>query len=232
MNKIASGLVNTLRERIQRVTELLQVSPSTRSEFGIAPGYRHRRMTRYFDDTTLSDEWQKEVYEAAAAIMKREGLHTVCDVGCGSGYKLVHYLGSYQTLGLDVEPTLTFLRAKYPDRDWRFVPFDSRSLPPADLVISSDVIEHVLDPDALLDFLAHLAGRYLVLSTPERNLVYPEGHWNRGGPPRNRTHMREWSFDEFRQYVGSRFDILEHRITNREQATQMIVCRVRRAGSS
>src|SRR5690242_8171342 len=156
------------------VYDLLDAPRSTDSQYGIMPGYRHRRRTHYFDDTPRMDEWQREVYVAAAELMKKERLRTVYDVGCGSGYKLMRYLGDYDTTGFDIEPTLSFLRKTYTDRKWRSVTFEDRDVASADLVVCADVIEHVDDPDALLAFLSRVAGRYLVLSTPDRDLVYPE----------------------------------------------------------
>ena len=46
------------------------------------------------------------------------------------------------------------------------------------------------------------------------------GFW---GPPINPAHLREWTFKEFRQYVSQHFDIVDHRITNAAQWTQMII---------
>jgi SAM-dependent methyltransferase len=205
--------------------ELPATSLSKESKYGIRPGYFHRNKVSYFDDTDLTDEWQREVYLTAADLMKKEECRTVYDVGCGSGYKLVKYFSEYETTGFDVEPTVSFLKQKYPDRQWRVVPFDDRTLESAELVVCSDVIEHVPDPDALLNFLRHVTGRYLVLSTPDRNLIYGKRSPRRYGPPSNPTHIREWSFQELHDYVAAQFDILEHRVTNPDQFTQMIVCR-------
>jgi SAM-dependent methyltransferase len=216
---------------VRTIYDAIYAPPSRDSRYGIAAGYRHRKRTLYFDGTAETDEWQREVYVAAADLMRSQGLCTVYDVGCGSGYKLVHYLGEYETTGFEIEPTLTFLNRTYPDRRWRLVTLGDRSLPPANLVVCADVIEHVDDPDALLNLLRHLTGEFLILSTPERDLVYAEGDRRRRcGPPWNITHVREWSFAEFGSYVGSRFDIVEHLVTNREQATQMVVCRNRASG--
>jgi 2-polyprenyl-3-methyl-5-hydroxy-6-metoxy-1,4-benzoquinol methylase len=121
---------------------------SKKSYYNIVPGYRHRRNTLYFDDTPLKDEWQREVYLEAAGLMGRYGLTTVYDVGCGSGYKLITYLGNYDTIGFDQKETVAFLRNTYPNRKW-IAGLVSEGIGRADLVICADVIEHVLDPDFL-----------------------------------------------------------------------------------
>lgn len=198
-----------------------------KSQYDIRGAYSHRAEYCYFDDTALADEYQKEVYLRAAAIAAATNARTIYDVGCGSGYKLVNYLGEYETIGFDVPETLEFLRRTYPDRKWATAPFSDRSHEPADIVICSDVIEHVLDPDELMDFLASLTRKWLVLSTPDRCREYPR--WSRFqlGPPHTQHHMREWTFAEFRKYVAKFAEIREHVHPNAVHATQMIVAEVR-----
>jgi hypothetical protein len=152
--------------------------------------------------------------------MTAEGMRSVADIGCGSAYKLLHILGDFDTVGVDVSPTYEWLQEKYPERRWvKSFTQESENLRP-DLVVCADVIEHVLDPDALLNYLARLAAKRIVLSTPDRDLVYRRHHW---GPPTNPSHIREWSFKEFGNYVSQHFVVHEHVISNREQFTQMIV---------
>lgn len=198
------------------------------SQFCIRGAYKHRNEYCYFDDTALADEYQKEVYVRAADIAKSEGVRTVYDVGCGSGYKLVHYLGQYQTVGFDVPETLGFLRETYPERKWANVPFSDRSNPPADMVICSDVVEHVLNPDELMHFLVSISKKWLVLSTPDRLREYPRLSRLQLGPPHTDHHMREWAFKEFRRYVAQFVDVHEHVHSNPNHATQMIVATVRK----
>jgi|688.fasta_scaffold1789531_2 hypothetical protein len=41
---------------------------------------------------------------------------TVIDVGCGAGWKLVHYLSKeFRTIGMETEPAISFLRKTYPE---------------------------------------------------------------------------------------------------------------------
>jgi Methyltransferase domain len=195
--------------------------------YGIVPGYRYRASALSYDDTGNTDKWQYEVYRYAADLMGANGFQTVCDVGCGSGYKLVHQLGDFETTGTDIPQTVTFLRSKYPERRWLALDEVGR-LGKFDLVICADVIEHVDDPDALLSLLESIAKRHILISTPDRNLCYRRGNFHHFGPSTNPTHLREWSFDEFVQFVAGRFNVLDHRISNRLQATQMLLCEVRR----
>lgn len=207
-----------VRERLFRVP----------GRYDIRGGYVHRSVAPHFDDTSFTDEYQREVYERAAELAQRDGLRTVYDVGCGSGYKLVHYLGAFDTTGFEVPETLQFLRRQYPDRKWSAVSFSDRGLPKADIVICSDVIEHVPDPDELMRFLVSVTGKWLVLSTPDRHRAYSRFSQYQLGPPSSDHHIREWSKEEFHRYVGRFVEIVEHIHSHPEHSTQMVVARLRR----
>lgn len=197
--------------------------------YEISAGYRHRERPQYFNSTAHTDDWQKEVYQTAREILLRDNLRTVYDVGCGGGYKLVHMLGEFDTTGIDVPETIAVLKERYPDRKWLSENFETLSLPKADLVICSDVVEHVENPDSLMRFLVACAKKWIVISTPDRNLVYPYRYLEKNyfGPPTNPTHMREWTMPEFRRYVGRFATVVDHCVSNKPQATQMIVAQVR-----
>lgn len=54
----------------------------------------------HFDDTRMTDEYQKDVYTLAKLLLRKMALKMrvsgkdmdVIDVGCGSGWKLVHLI--------------------------------------------------------------------------------------------------------------------------------------------
>lgn len=182
----------------------------------IKENYTARLDNKEFDDTKLTDEWQKEVYEYAKKIAEENNFKTILDIGTGSGYKLIKYFDNYTTLGIDIPKTVLFLKEKYPTKAWsdQFVPVSGY-----DLVISSDVIEHLPNPDLLLDLIIQCNPKLIILSTPERNLLYNTDH---NGPPFNKAHVREWTMQEFYDYISSRLDVQDHYISNRKQSTQVI----------
>ena len=182
----------------------------------IKENYTARLDNKDFDDTKLTDEWQKEVYEYAKKIAEENNFKTILDIGTGSGYKLIKHFDNYNTLGIDIPKTVSFLKEKYPTKSWsdQFVPVTGY-----DLIISSDVIEHLPDPDILLDLIIQCDPKLIVLSTPERNLLCKIDH---NGPPFNKAHVREWTMVEFYNYISSRLDVLDHYISNHDQATQVI----------
>lgn len=216
----------TLRGALRFGVANLKELTGAEERFCIRGAYRHRARYHYFDDTEMTDEWQNEVYQRAIELARSHNVKTVYDIGCGSGFKLMKYFAQYDTTGFDVPDTLPFLQQTYPDRKWRSVSLSDRTVPRADLVICSDVIEHVLDPVELLDFIRAVSAKWVVISTPDRDLIYPRFSAYRLGPPRNPSHIREWSFREFGRLVNQHFEVKEHFISNREQWTQMIVATV------
>ena len=77
----------------------------------------------------------------------------IIDLGCGSGYKLINKLGNFDTIGIEVEPAYSWLKKKYPERKWLLFDSVNSSELEAGLVICSDVIEHIPDPDKLMEFI-------------------------------------------------------------------------------
>ena len=93
-----------------------------------------------------------------------------------------------------------------------------------DVIVCSDVIEHLVDPDELLDYIKAISYKYLILSTPDRDLVYKPSDEGCNGPPANEAHVREWNYQEFDEYISMHFNVIDHRVTNLGQCTQMIIC--------
>ena len=176
-----------------------------------------------YDDRTERDHWQKAVYLNARRIAALNGFSRVADFGCGSGYKLMKFLSKYETVGFEIEPALSFLKERYPTRTW----LDGSSIEDvdldSDLVICSDVLEHLDDPSRLLMKFASSSGKIFVLSTPALELLSEKGASRRNGPPVNKSHLLEWSTVEFSNFVLSEMSILSHSIVSLSQSTQMIV---------
>jgi Methyltransferase domain len=192
----------------------------------IHDGYGHRAEAIYYDDANNTNQWQMEVYKFAREVLDRGKLRYVCDIGCGSAYKLLKYFEDCNTVGLDVPKTCEWLRAKYFGREWVELDFSNVPALQADLVIAADVVEHLLNPDELMDYVSVLSPKFVVFSTPDRNLLRNGAH---NGPPGNPAHIREWSFAEFGAYVASRFQVLDHFISNSRQSTQCVLCAPRQS---
>jgi len=187
------------------------------NNYFIKENYTHRLDNSFFDDTPYKDEWQKEVYTYARQIADVHNIKSVLDIGTGSGYKLMSNFKDFDTLGMDLTPTVKWLKETYNDREW------TDSFEPVvdyDMIIASDVIEHLPDPDVLLDLIQHCRPKIIVFSTPDRDLSDEE---DANGPPSNKSHVREWTMPEFRNYIQSRFNVLEQFMANYYQRTQIIL---------
>jgi hypothetical protein len=194
---------------------------SPESFFGIKKGYHHARFTEVFDDKLNKDEWQRNVYESCFSLMKKINGKSITDVGCGSAYKLMAMFGNYDTMGIELEETFNWLQNKYPERKWLSFKNTDPSKLESDLVICSDVVEHVKNPDELMDFLKKMKFRQLVISTPERDSIRGKRDF---GPPENTSHYREWNKEEFKNYVSAWFRVNEQMITKDKSTSQILCC--------
>lgn len=192
------------------------------SKYAIKKGYRHRDSYNYDDDRPNTDEYQQEVYQLAKYCLIENNYTRVIDVGCGSGFKLLKYFGDKITTGIDVSPTYEYLVEKYPDRNWVHSSNTDQIPTECDIIMCADVIEHVLEPDKLLEMISKIKFKYLFLSTPERDLLFGMQNY---GPPANPAHVREWNASEFRTFVSKYFKIESHQITHIGHTTQLLICR-------
>lgn len=190
-------------------------SPHTANHYLCLPEvYQQRMSPAPFDDTPNRDEWQADVYAAAAAITTS----SVIDIGCGSGYKLVYNFPA-PTIGIDLPPTVAWLRATYPDRNWLDDTAEFHTLS-ASLVICADTLEHIPDCSAMLRRMLRIQGHpTYIFSTPERDLVRGPSDL---GPPANPSHCREWARHEFVRYLEQYFVIL--RVWIGDKNTQIVIC--------
>lgn len=169
----------------------------------------------YSEDASLA--YQRSVYEYARDMISPLGVASVLDVGCGLGLKLEKYIQptGVAITGVDGVETIALCKARHRFGNWISDDIENPSADLGaryDLVISADVIEHLIDPDQLLAYLLTWAapGAKIILSTPERDLRRGLGDM---GPPANRSHVREWNRDEFFRYLTSRrIEVLDHRI--------------------
>jgi hypothetical protein len=189
-------------------------------DFCILKNYKANFNPAHHIDIEFKDEWQKEVYLFCRDFMKSNNLLSVIDVGCGSAYKLTTILNDFDTIGIETEPCYTYLKKTYPDFKWLLSGEIEKSFKlydeiyNSDVVICSDVIEHIVNPNILVDYLLSLKSKYYIISSPCREILcnhpkFTNNHkksWN--GPPLNPCHVREWTMEEFKQYISKNFNII------------------------
>lgn len=197
-----------------------------KENYFIKKDYVCRNEYYHFDDKNYADKCQNEVYQYAKKVLDEKKLNTIADIGCGSGYKLDKYFKDKEFRGYEIEPTLKYLRDTYPKNEWIESNLSlNPKKPDVDLIICSDVVEHLVKPDELLNFINKFNFKYLVISTPDRSEVVKAQGNLQGlkGPPLNKAHMREWSFEEFKKYISQYFHIEDHIHTKKEFWGQVIL---------
>ena len=182
------------------------------SQYCIKEGYQSRSKPCYYSDTPPPGGrkivWQPEVYELAATFGRHLKLTHVLDIGCGAAEKLSKLHPEFRIVGVDYGANLDHCRLTYPHGQWIEADFERATTLPLDpeivrncVIVCSDVVEHLIEPGALMRLIGKLLGEAPValISTPDRNL--------RGsgcldwGPPENQHHVREWTLDEFEQFA-------------------------------
>ena len=209
---------------IYRMLGPLNTFLQPKKKYGIKPGYHHARYAEIYDDRPNADQWQFGVYNSAVSLIKKMNGKSVIDVGCGSAFKLVEMFGDYDTIGIELTDTRDWLLKKYPSRKWLAFENTDPKILHANLIICSDVIEHVKDPDELMYFLSMISFEFLVISTPERNRVRGNHDF---GPPENTAHFREWNDQEFKEYVSKWFYISEQMISSDKSVSQILFCKIK-----
>lgn len=159
--------------------------------------------------------YQYGVYRYAADLVKKNGLQTVLDVGCGLPTKLNELLAPIaRVTGVDQPTIIPKAKEVCPGAEFYGVDIEKEGQPPNgkfDLVLSVDVIEHLLNPDILLKYIKdHSHGdSWIVISTPERDLL--RGVDNCRSP--RSEHVREWNADELKRYLeASGLEVVDQQI--------------------
>lgn len=205
------------------------------NNYFLKPGYKSHKAPRQYNDTEEDAlTYQLEVYQYSGEIAQQFGCRNVLDIGCGYALKLAKYIRPHcrEVVGVDQEHAIDYCKNNHDFGEWIVDDIENpiiildRSF---DLIISADVIEHLVNPDSLLNFIRNCASgnTKIVLSTPERDL-------RRGaesmGPPSNPAHIREWNKTEFAAYLQDRdFNILDHEIMNLKEGMptcQTVLCSV------
>jgi SAM-dependent methyltransferase len=168
--------------------------------------YTSRSIPEYFDDTAIyKDEkiHQPHIYYLAQYLVTKFNTSTVMDIGSGNGEKL-SYLQVRNKIGVDFGSNLEFCRTEYPKNKWVELNLEQEEqtrefqLPTERcIIICSDVVEHLVNPLHLLKLLQRACekGHIVITSTPDRIKLRGVQHV---GPPNNKSHIREWSIDEYR----------------------------------
>ncbi len=161
--------------------------------------------------------YQADFYAWVLSVVVENNFQSLADFGCGTAAKLARlHAGApdLNTCGLDQPNAIAMCQQHYPFGEWIACDLDRpESMPERkfDLIMASDVIEHLDNPDNLLNSMRQVAHEHslIMLSTPDRDSL-------RGASariPGNPYHVREWTQAEFASYLASRnLEVITHRL--------------------
>lgn len=198
-------------------------------ELFLPPNYRENKVISidshkdFWDENIPAGEllWQQPVYKFTAAFAEKIKPKTIVDIGCGTGHKLAKFLSDKapNVVGFDQPSGTRIGKRLFPQINWQTGDLNQdeawerlKETKP-DLILCSDVIEHLEDPVSFLKRVHQLMENdgYFILSTPDRQVFMIEGDATELGPPRNPLHVREWAFHEMKQLLEvNKFKIIEH----------------------
>ncbi len=150
------------------------------------------------------DESHYDVYKLCRKIIKKKEVKSVLDIGCGIGIKLMKLIEPVceNIYGIDQELSINYARQKYGQKNFFIDNIEDPELKlkqKFDLIICSDVIEHLKNPDKLINYIKKYSDKnsLIVISTPERDILRGKNirqisHW---------SHVREWNRIELYRYL-------------------------------
>lgn len=179
------------------------------TRFQLPAGYEERLLPADYDDFAVPESTaQAAVYRLALLRARELGVKVVVDLGCGAARKSLPWRHEFKLVLVDRVPIARRLQEELLGDTQVYVQeqnLERRFLLPVSnaLIVCADVIEHLVDPEPLLESVREMLERgyakRAIFSTPCRACASLEEK----GPPRNPCHVREWRHQEF-------FWLLEH----------------------
>ncbi len=153
-------------------------------------------------------------------MLKNMNPQSILDIGCGEGFltQIVHgILPEVPIVGIDLsEDAIKAARQRCPDLKFQVgdigkVPFETDSF---DLVICSEVLEHVTEPDKALSEICRISKQHIFLSVPHEpwfwmlNLCALNHLSTLGNAP---GHINHWGMKGFRNLASTQIEVKEIR---------------------
>ena len=171
--------------------------------------HTHRNPIQRF----LLDNFYRHVFR----LLKTVPEGSILDVGCGEGFTL-HKLQE-RSIGKKLEGieyqkrAISLGKKEYPDLKITQgsiyeLPYKANSF---DLVLCTEVLEHMDNPEKALSELVRVSKKYLLLSVPNEPFfmlaqLFRGKNWSRFG--NDIEHINHWSFLSFQKFVSPKVTIL------------------------
>jgi ubiquinone/menaquinone biosynthesis C-methylase UbiE len=146
------------------------------------------------------------------------GPKSILDVGCGEGFTLerirklhigeklegIDFLKTAIDIGKKIHPDVTLREASAYDLPYKDNLFD--------VLLCSEVLEHLEDPEKALAEIQRVTKKYAVLSVPNEPIFmisnFVRGkNWSRWG--NDIEHINHWSTGAFQKFVSTKFNVIK-----------------------
>jgi SAM-dependent methyltransferase len=159
----------------------------------------------------------KRFQERCAALIPHADITTVKELGCGEGFFLNFLSEKFPRIALagsDISPeAIEYAKSLLPSADLAVESI--YELPDADsshdLIIASEVLEHLEEPEKALKELVRISRRYLLLTVPNEpafqltNFIRGKYLRSFGNHP---EHIQHWSRQSFTEFVSRECNVI------------------------
>ncbi len=181
----------------------------------------HGNYQKYTNPNPLQRWLIQRFLDTVADFVRLAAARTVLDVGCAEGFVGQHVMSQIpgtRVFGVDLDMgALARGRTLHPH--FRFTVGNALGLPFAsgsvDLVLCTEVLEHIPQPEEAMKELVRVSRGYLVLSVPwepwfrAANLMRLKNVSRLGDDP---EHVNHWTGRGFRQFLAGYVSVMEQRI--------------------
>jgi ubiquinone/menaquinone biosynthesis C-methylase UbiE len=168
-----------------------------------------------FNATNPLVRWMMQGFkESLLSFSQQISFNSMLEIGCGEGY-IQELLTPPQSLATDIDlPIVRDAKARYPHAHYTVADGTRMPLPNAsfDLVVAIEVLEHVPQPERLLQEAKRLSQRYCIFSVPREplwrilNMVRGRYWVDLGNTP---GHINHWSSRSFQHFIEQELTILD-----------------------
>ena len=177
--------------------------------------YKDNDVLKYETESWLAQRLIRSFQKTVVEILSELNYQSMHEVGCGQGYnlQLLSSIKKADCSGSDISQSALSLAGK---RNPRIVLFEASiyNLPfpdsNFDLVVASEVLEHLDKPEKALREIKRVTKKYTLLTVPNEpfwriiNVLRGKYLRNWGNPP---THINHWSKSKFTDLVSQYFKI-------------------------
>ncbi|MFO7790820.1 MAG: class I SAM-dependent methyltransferase [Bacteroidales bacterium] len=179
--------------------------------------FSESKHAKYHTKNTISKILVDNFYKQIHHVLNKIDFNSLIDLGCGEGLlltSLTEQIKNKQCYAIDYDKNeVKDAKANLPNCEVKHasiydVPFKNESF---DLVICTEVLEHLEEPDEALKEIYRLSNKYILLSVPREpvwrilnifRFSYLSALGNTPG------HLNHWSSKRFKKWVSEKFNVI------------------------